>query len=85
MDNAKVYDSAYVSGRVEGDAEVFGEAQVEGLATISGDCKVGGTAVMVSGVFTKGEFTEGRHEDGDEGARMKDSISYKFKTLLGID
>jgi hypothetical protein len=46
---------------------------------------VGGTAVMVSGVFTKGEFTEGRHEDGDEGARMKDSISYKFKTLLGID
>ena len=82
---AKVYDSAYVSGKVEENAEVFGDAKVEGLATIKGSCKVSGTAVMVSGVFTKGEFTEGRHEDGDEGARMKDSISYKFKTLLGID
>ncbi len=82
---AKVYDSAYVSGKVEENAEVFGDAKVEGLATIKGNCKVGGTAVMVSGVFTKGEYMEGRHEGGDEGAAEAGSVTSRLKSMLGID
>jgi hypothetical protein len=83
MDNAKVYDSAFVSGRVEGDAQVFGEARVEGLATIGGDCKVGGTAVMVSGEYTRGEYMEGLHEGGEEPGTFVGKISKGLRFLAG--
>lgn len=83
MDNAKVYDSAFVSGRVEGDAQVFGEANVEGLATIGGDCKVGGTAVMVSGEYTRGVYMEGRYESGEEPGTFTGKVSKFMRGTLG--
>ena len=83
MDNAKVYDSAFVSGRVEGDAQVFGEARVEGLATIGGDCKVGGTAVMVSGEYRRGVYMEGRHEGGEGPDTFVGKISQGLRFLAG--
>ena len=83
MGNAKVYDSAFVSGKVMGDAQVFGEAQVAGLATISGDCKVGGTAVMVSGEYTRGVYMEGRHEDGEGPNTLTGMISKGLKSAFG--
>ena len=90
--NAKVYGSAYVSGKVEEHAEVFDEAQVMRWTTIRGNCKVGGTAVMVSGVYTTGVFMEGRHEGGDEGEKsraesetLSSRIKTGFKDMLGLD
>jgi hypothetical protein len=80
--NAKVYGSANVFGKVEQYAEVFGEARIEGLATIRGNCKVGGTAVMVSGVYTTGVFMEGRHEGGDEGETLSGRIKTGYKYLM---
>ena len=63
--NAKVYENAWVSGVVKDNATVFGSAQVHGQATIAGDCKVGGTAVMKVGTYTKGVYMSGEHTGGD--------------------
>ncbi len=76
---AKVYDNAHVAGTVGENAEVFGDAQIMGQAVIVGDCKVGGTAVMVSGMFSTGEFMEGRHEGGDS---FMDRVSAKIRSKM---
>ena len=47
--------------------------------------KVGGTAVMVSGEYTRGVYMEGRHEGGDEGAAEAGSVTSRLKSMLGID
>ena len=63
--DAQVSENAEISGKVTGNAQVSGNAQIHGLATITGDCKVFGTAEMISGYYTKGVYSEGRHEGGD--------------------
>ncbi len=63
--NAKVSENAKVSGTVSGNAQVSGNAKIHGLAHITGDCRVFGNAEMISGTYTTGVFTEGRHEGGD--------------------
>jgi hypothetical protein len=83
LGSAKVYDNAHVAGWVDQDAEVFGDAKVMSNASIYGDCKVGGTAVMVSGDFTKGVYMAGRHEGGDDGASMTGRISSGIRSMLG--
>jgi hypothetical protein len=69
-ENANVSDSAFVSGRVKGNAVVFGNARIEPEAIIMGKCRVGGTAVMVSGVWEEGLYTEGRHVKGERHERL---------------
>jgi hypothetical protein len=32
---------------------------------ITGDCRVGGTAEMLSGTYTTGEYMSGKHTGGD--------------------
>lgn len=80
---AQISGSPKISGKVLGNAQVSGNAEVHGLAIIKGDCKVSGTARMISGTFTTGEYTEGTHEGGDPPSIL-DQVMSKVAGAVGV-